>query len=304
MKKIILIHPPWSYIYGKFQDAARAGNLYPPLGLCYIASYINEFRPEYSVEIIDGEVEDLSLNELVSEIVKKKPILIGLSSTSPLFKQTKALANLIKTNLNTKIVLGGSHATVLKGSILQEEQDFDYVIYGEGEESIIEMLDYLDDKKDIKDIKGLVYRDKEKKIKDNGERRLSQDIDKYLPPARELLRYERYLWSVPRKGTVPFTTIMTTRGCPFQCIFCSAQNVFGRTLRKRSIESVVTEMEWVVEHLHIKHFSFIDDCFTLLKDRVIAMCQEIIGRGLNITFEGFTKADTVDDGSVDESFEV
>jgi len=132
------------------------------------------------------------------------------------------------------------------------------------------------------------------RIQRNDAAPLETDLGRIPVPDRTKLNLDRYLWSVPGKGIVKFTTIMTSRGCPFKCIFCSAATVFGRKVRTRPIKDVLDELEYCVSTLGIRHFSFIDDTLTLNHRRVHELCDGIINRRLNITWEGWTRANTVD----------
>jgi radical SAM superfamily enzyme YgiQ (UPF0313 family) len=121
------------------------------------------------------------------------------------------------------------------------------------------------------------------------------DINEIPWPDREGIMLDRYTWSVPGRGIERFSTLMTDRGCPFSCTFCSAHTVFGKKMRYRNITDVVNEIDYLVNKLKITHISFIDDTLTLNRNRVVQMCREIIKRKISFTWEGWTRANTIDD---------
>ena len=290
--RVLFIQPPWGDVYGNFKSAAKVGNAYPPLGICYLSALLK--KRGITTKIIDAEMENKSIDHCLEDAVTFEPDYICLTSTSSIYHIAVKLGKLLKERIGVPIIIGGSHVTVLPHDSLKERSFFDFGIYGEGENSIVELIEYLSEGKGKKeDIKGLIYRDEENKVRVNPPRPLLSDLDNLPLPDRGGLALDRYLWSVPGKGIVRFTTIMTSRGCPFKCIFCSAQTVFGKKVRNRKISSVLDELDVLVNDLNIQHFSLIDDTLTLDHDRVKELCQGIKNRKLDITWEGWTRANTV-----------
>ena len=205
----------------------------------------------------------------------------------------KKLAKKIKNELKLPVIIGGPHITVMPEETMKEEI-FDYGVYGEGEETFLELVNSLENKKRLDDIMGIIFR-KNGKIVINKPRPFNQKLDDLPIPNRKLLKIDKYLWSVPEKGIVKFTTIMGSRGCPFDCIFCSQRTMFGTKIRFRSIKNIIEEIEYITNNLGIKHFQFIDDTLTLNKERLKEMCNLILQKKLDITWEGWTRANTVDE---------
>lgn len=292
--KILLIQPPWGQAYGSFKEAAKTGIGYPPLGLCYLSAVLK--KEGHQTKIIDIEMEGLNKKQVLQRTKRYQPDLVGLTATTPIFHLAKELAAAIKkTWPKARLVIGGPHLTAFPREAFSKAPIFDYGVYGEGEETAVELVQFIrSGKPPLKKIKGLVYRDKKGKIIVNSPRPLMNDLDQLPLPDRKGLKLNKYLWSVSGRGIVRFTTLMTSRGCPFNCIFCAAHKVFGRKIRERSIESVLNEIEYLVKKLKINHFTFIDDTLTLNRQRIIKICQEIINRQLDITWEGWTRANTID----------
>jgi radical SAM superfamily enzyme YgiQ (UPF0313 family) len=290
--RVVLIHPPWLQVYGKYREAARVGVLYPPLGLCSLAAYLETGGHE--IRIIDAEAEGLDTTQVVERIDAAHPDMVGITATTPMMPGTEVLAKEINDRLNIPVVLGGPHVTAMPLETLRRCQHFDYGVYGEGEETFLDLVNHLEKGGEVKGIKGLVYREKGEVVKTEL-RPLLKDLDALPFPDRGLLTLENYRWSVPKKGTTKFTTIMSTRGCPFHCVFCSQSTVFGREVRYRSPENVLDEMEEIVENFGVRHLVFIDDTLTLKRQRVVEICRGILERGLEVTWEGWTRAHTVDE---------
>ena len=162
---------------------------------------------------------------------------------------------------------------------------------GEAENSFPLFLDRFQ-KGDISDIRGIVYRD-HGEVKSTGYAEPTQDIDSLPQPARHLLKMDKYKIGT-LEGKKKFTSIMTTRGCPFKCIFCSTK-VFGSDVRRRSPEKVVEEMKYCIDNYGTEHFMILDDTFTLSKKHTLNICDSIDREHLEITFDGSTRANLVDE---------
>lgn len=289
--KILLLHSQWSHAYGNYSAAAKASILYPPLGLCYLASSIK--NEGHEVKIIDAEIEGMSIKEVVEEAKKYSPDLIGITSTTPIFPKVRQLAETLKKALDTPIVLGGPHITVMPGQTMEENECFDFGVYGEGEKTICALIRELQGKKKFENIRGLMYR-KDGNVVKNKPRQLEQNLDSIAFPDRASLKLNEYLWSVPGKGIVKFASIITARGCPFNCIFCSQRAILGSKVRFRSPENIIKEIEEIVKKYKIKHFVFLDDTLTLDRNRIMELSKLLIEKSLDISWEGWTRANTID----------
>jgi len=265
--KILLINPSFTEVYGNFSPAAKVGVLYPPLGLASLAANIPS---NHEVKIIDLEINP-NLAEVLSSY---KPDVAGVTFTTPLCNQAMNLFRKIKEyNKAIWTVAGGPHCSALPNSVIVS--DFvDTVIQGEGEVAFRKFL--------INPVKGIMPRED-----------LLHDLDLLKYPARHLLENDKYVWSIPGKGIQPMASIMTSRGCPFMCIFCSQNVIFGRKVRYRNAENVLGELKLVVKEYNIRHFSFLDDTLGLDREKTFKLCDLIISEKLDITFEGYTRVNVV-----------
>ena len=269
---ILLINPPYPFIPDEVKTAS------PPLGLAYIAAMLEQNN--YPVKIVDCVIEGynteteisngirtygLSKREIIHIIEEYQPSVIGISAIfSTLDSIIRELSRDIKETFpEVKIVVGGTHATVMAEELICEPS-IDYVIRGEGEYAFLGLVEYLEMKRQIDEVNNLTW-------KENGEIRSTpqqfiEDIDQLPRPARHLLNIEGYIkigrmHGSPEKG-VRAATLITSRGCPAKCIFCSIHSVWGRTFRGHSPEYVLNEMQELREQYKINHLLFEDDNLT------------------------------------------
>ncbi|MCD6312144.1 MAG: radical SAM protein [Elusimicrobia bacterium] len=287
--KIILINPSWRFVYGQFKPAAKEGANMPPLGLTYIAAYLrsNGYR---DIKIVDVEAGGYNIDD----IVEYSPDVIGFTSVTPNFESTCRMASELKKRLDIPLVLGGIHVSVAPVSAMENEKAFDYGVMGEGEVTAKELMDAIKEGKSVENIKGIVRR-KQGKIIVNPPRELIRDLDVLPFPARELLNNSDYVFSVPGEGIRPLAMMSSSRGCPFNCVFCASKTIWGRGTRFRSAENVLSEIEEIVNKLRIKYIVFSDDTFTLDRKRVVEICDLIIERKLKFKWQMMTRANLFDE---------
>jgi radical SAM superfamily enzyme YgiQ (UPF0313 family) len=288
--KTLLIVPPL-LMEKRYNEYSSAAGTSPPLGIGYIAAVLK--KNHYQVKIIDSLVENLTLNELTGKIKKYDPDIIGLTVNSINYNNLLKFGGLIKEiNKDIKIVVGGPHISAdPSGSI--KDSPFDFGVYGEGDYIYLELVKALEKNKNFDNIKGLIYKKGHKVIK-NPPRAPIQNLDEIPFPARELFSpLKNYKLSIFYYKRYPVTTQITSRGCPYHCIFCD-NNVFGHTFRGHSPEYVVDEMELLKEKFKMKEIMFYDDTFTLNKKRVLDICDEIKKRKLDILWSAGARVNTVD----------
>ncbi|MEK6820439.1 MAG: radical SAM protein [Nanoarchaeota archaeon] len=267
-KKVLLIQPNYRRIYA-YAKSKKLTPIFPPIGLAYIAAVLKKKGIE--VKILEANAFNLSHEQIKKQIEEEKPDIVGITATTSLIEEAHDIAKLCDKKI--KVVIGGIHASSLPQETLEKFERFDFLIRGEGEFTMLELAEG----KEIEKIKGLSYR-KGKKIIHNKPRELIENLDGLPFPARELLPMGRYV-SVGAKQQ-PSDYILSSRGCPYGCIFCADYLVHGRMFRYRSPENVIKEVEFLHEK-GIKEFDFIDDNFTLLPERVKEICDLMIKKGLD-----------------------
>ncbi len=264
MEKVVFVNTPlqdYSVFKRSFYETMA------PLGLGSLATIVRQLG--YDVELLDGEYKCLSPEEIITYIRKNDFNTVGInvqSSSLPIAKK------IIEDLKGLKIIVGGSHATFCPEHILKNIKGIDILVKGEGEETIKEIFE----ERPLETINGISYLFNGE-IVNNPDRDLIHDLD-------QLPFIDRSFFNEGNEAN-----IITTRGCPFNCIYCGSK-VCGKQLRERSIESVVDEMELLYSR-HRK-FHFVDDNFILRKERLLGYITELEKRGLNIEWRSLVRVDT------------
>jgi len=278
--------------------AAGISTIKVPLGLAYIAGYLEKHG--FEVEIIDclayyENIKEISKGifkigmsdeELAEKIKKINPDIVGISCAYTSYeKDSFRTAEIVKKVCpKSLVVFGGAHCSANPASVLKNK-NVDTVCIGEGEITFLNIVKNY--KKKLKKINGVGYRDKGK-IRINPIREYIENLDDIPFPARHLLPMERYL-NHPQNSIAnmrsPTTEIISSRGCPFNCIFCSIHTVWGRKWRARSAKNVVDEIEMLFKKYGIREFRFFDDNLSWDKKRMIEICDEIMKRKLDIRWD-------------------
>jgi len=290
--KVLFLYPLWTGEYKGISGyfARKSGGTYIPYNLALLAAITEQTGHE--AKIIDGELEKISLAEIVKRTKLYNPDIIVLTGMTPFYNIAVECAALLKSNnIKSDICVGGPHLTIMAEKAFNKEFDFAFV--GDGEESWIKFLEAKENKTSFDNVPGLLYREKGevKKVK---RAHSSKDLDSYPMAAYHLVDMGKYKIGT-LKGKLPFTSIMTFRGCPWKCIFCASDQLETTRILKRSIKSVVDEIQHIVETYNVRHFMVLDDVLTLVRKRSVEFCNEIIKRNLNITFEGSTRANLLDE---------
>lgn len=260
--------------------------IYPPLGIAYLASYLR--NNGFEVSIIDAQALNLS-PQWVAESISKESEIIGFTSTTLIWPNTLKTMKAVKERCPDKfIVVGGPQITAFPQDSLSHEF-IDLGIYGEGEETMLEVAQAYFKGADIQDIKGTVVR-KNGRVFVNKPRPLIKDLDRLSFPAIDLLPYHLYRALTVRN---PFYTMIASRGCPYRCAFCS-QIYFGNRLRLRSAENVASEMEYYVKKKGAKELVMFDETFTINREFTLGLCRLIRERGLHFEWNIRTRVDTLD----------
>ena len=276
--KILLIRP--------HSDVPSAA---PPLGLLYLTSYLRE-HSSHEVSICDARFKEYNFDEIERIINAENPDLIGITSFSMEFQQAHEIARRSKNQYpQVPVVLGGPYAT---SDYMQAMKDnnIDIAVIGEGEKSFCDLTNAMEKGQDWTSIRELAYRDNGT-VQKSGMRDFMDNLDELPYPSWDLLNLEEYF---NRKGTRKRTvfnqhqmlqralSIQTTRGCPYRCSYC--HNIFGKKLRKRSVENVIGEMKLMKEKYNVQEIEIIDDIFNLDIDRAKQIFRRIIEEKFNFKF--------------------
>jgi anaerobic magnesium-protoporphyrin IX monomethyl ester cyclase len=280
--KVLLVAPNY-LIRDEFGDPTD-----PPIGIASIAALL-ESRG-ICVTVIDANAENLSLEQLLVRFRQVRPDVVGISCNySPLHNPTLLLAQRIKMESECLVVVGGNHAAAMAEHLLAGATAIDYIVRGEGEVILPELLASLEAGRSISEVKGISYRSGTTVI-NTPDAELAADLEDFPLPAYHLLPmhvYKRY-------------NIIASRGCPFQCSYCASNTIFKRKVRYRSAFAVVDEIEHLITTYGNRHFWFSDDTFTSRADYTHALLDEIIRRNLEITWSCLTRVNRIDKGLLDK----
>ena len=265
---------------------------YLPLGVGYLASVL--IKAGHEVEVIDGRVNGYSDEEIISRLGKSNPeVVCSTARTFDLSENIRLLSAVKGAYPGVKTLLGGSHISALPEWTLKKHDSIDYGIYGEGEETMAEFASALP-AGDLANVKGVVFRRGSEVVK-TPDRGFIKDLDGLPFPARHLFELEKYHAKAVEVKRKPMASIITSRGCPNQCVFC-CKSTFGSLYRKRTAENVLAEIEELVETKYrYREIHIVDDTFTLDMERAEEIFDGIIGRGwdVNIAFPNGIRADRV-----------
>lgn len=299
--KVLLINPPKKALLGEHGRLS----IYPPLGLAYLAAAIESIC---DVEIFDTILEDwrrvdengihgMDFREIAKKVKEKKPDIVGITGLSFVASNIHRCAEEIrKLNPKVKIVIGGAYATCSPLEVIKNE-NIDFAITGEGEEAFPELIEALQKNKGFEKVKGLVYRKNDKIIQNQSVP--IKELDKIKFPARHLLDMQKYFEIFKTghgaEGTGRCISMITSRGCPFNCFFCSASKITGKQWRFRSPENIIKEIDMAVKEYNITDIYFEDENMSLNPERMKKILALIIKRGykINLHAEQGLRADTL-----------
>ncbi|WP_031480995.1 B12-binding domain-containing radical SAM protein [Maridesulfovibrio frigidus] len=262
-----------------------------PYNLCLLAAIIEN---DYDVTILDAYAENLTEEQFKDKLLQLKPDVVGLTVLMDQFAAAGHRCAAITKELLPKasVILGGVYATVDPETAI-EDDNIDYVIYGEGEVAFTDLIKHLLSNGPLP-AKGIVYK-QNGKIINNGRADFVQNLDDFPLPAYHLIDYEKYTLSAPRKSVdgpraFPFARIISSRGCPINCCFCQVKKIMGLKFRPRSANSVLDEIAWLKETYGIKSLIFDDDNLFTDRQRGIDILQGMIDRGLAMPWSSIATA--------------
>lgn len=262
MKKILLVNPP------------QTSSMYctPPLGILYLASVLE--RADFQTDVLDCPAEKgkNSIEAVIQKVKEFQPDWVGLTCMTSTYTSAINVAKAIRKESNCKIMIGGAHVTAVGGKTVLDEADMvDVAVEGEAESVIVEIVkEYITGRKCIK------------------QKQVVMDLDSIPFPAWHKVNLDNYKTV---EGTEKFATMVSSRGCRYNCIFCDSNKNF----RARSPENVVSEIEYLVKNFGIKKIIFYDDNIAIDKNRVIKICDLITEKNLCIKFKCETRVNLVDE---------
>jgi len=244
---------------------------FPPLGILYLATILKEKGIEVSV--LDQAAKVFNLGETVKWVEKENPDILGFSTFASSGPTAALISNEVKKkNSNIITVFGNCYATFNSKRILRKYPSVDIIVRGEGENTVIDLVNCLREKDKLKKVRGITFRHK-KSIVSTLDRNLIKDLDSLAFPDRKLIDVE-YHSMIAGANVAPkkFTSVVSSRGCVYKCRFCSCQKLARNIWRPRSVPNALEELHFLASQGY-KQFIFVDDSFTLDRKRVIKLCK-------------------------------
>lgn len=283
--RVLLLVPP--EIYFKQEKEST-----PPLHLMQLASILQE--KGFEAKIVDGIAEGLNLNAIEKTVREFSPATVAITSTTwNRFDAFETAKRIKKINTDMFVVYGGPHATFTAENTLANIPWIDQVAVGEGDETLLEMCEKKRDGHDTSDVAG-TYSRKNGDIVSAGKRPMIPDLSVLPFPAYSLIRAEKYKQNLLPGSPLKVMTMVSSRGCPLNCQFCSVRAMWGKSFRYKQAGRVCDEIEMVMKNYGFESIWFYDDTFTLHKKRVYDLLAEIKKRRMSFSWFAETRVDCVD----------
>lgn len=288
--------------YGSRNMKKTVGGILSPFGICCIAGYLK--HNGFSVKILDTAISGLNVEHLLGEIRALQPRAIGISSLTLSFHWAVKLAQALRSAFrDILLVIGGHHATIARDTLLSDYPVFDLLVYGEGERTMLELMSefrrynydakgFLKDSRCLASINGIVFK-ADNHPKATSPREPIDDLDSLPDPAWDILDMRKYIPLPNSYKRKPAINIITTRGCPYNCSFCSSSAVFGRRIRRMSPRRVISLFRHAQRLFGAREVCFWDDAMTFDKKWISEFCRIIIEEKIDITWSCITRVDTV-----------
>ena len=279
MRKLVKVTLVYPYFQPRRDDSIFR---FPPLGLGYVASALK--RQGVQVELVDCTF--LTKQQALEKVERSDPQIIGIYSMFSMKKTSLEFARLLRSKCEL-LVVGGPLSTLDPTDFLEV---FDVVVVGEGEETMCDLADCVEKGLPVSGVKGIAYKDGSL-VKFTSQRGFVEDLDALAFPARELFDNQAYKRHYQKRFNYTTTPLISSRGCPFSCDFCS-RPVFGTSFRSRSPSNIVDEIEEIAG-LGYDRVWFADDCFTLNAEHLRRICDLLVKRRVDIGWECLSRVDTL-----------
>jgi radical SAM superfamily enzyme YgiQ (UPF0313 family) len=291
--KVVLINPPTKgrqYVREGRCEQRISSFQYKmvPISLPSIAALLE--TEGFEVKILDCLSQNLTSEEIVGKVLDWQPTLVVMNMATATYDSDREVIHAIRTISRAHITAIGIHVTALSESTLRESE-LDSVIRGEPEEICLHLAKVLRDAGSIREIQAISYKE-QTAIIHNSRATFINDLDALPFPARHLINNRSYTLPIRNR---PYTLLISSRGCPYNCIFCTAKQYYGTKVRLRSPGNIVDEMAEIIGRWQITDIVMWSDTFTLVRDHVMGICNEIIKRKLSCNWMCNSRVDKVDE---------
>ncbi len=265
----------------------------PPLSLLYLGAQLK--KEGHDVRIIDSHIDKLDIDNLIKEIIRENPAILGVTgSCHNRFNVIKVIQEVKRIAPGIVTVAGGEHFTITAEDALKCIPELDVIVIWEGEYTLCEIAEAAASGCDFSSIKGIAYRDKKSgEIIFTEPRPFIQNLDDLPMPAWDLIDLNKYEAKLEGTYDIRAIGVISSRGCPNQCVFCSNSAWGKKSHRRRSPQNFIDEVEFLHKKYGFNGFDFWDDTLTISKDHIYGICDEIHKRNLNIKWYARARVNTV-----------
>lgn len=265
----------------------------PPMGILYISAELERYG--YDVEVIDADIDGLTVEETLARVLASKPDLVGFSAMTPQVPATLEVCHQMKkTAPEIPLLIGGAHVMSTHTDLFAQSDDFDFLVEGEGEITMVDVCENLE-KGTMPDalagIPGVIYRDSLGMVVTNSKRAFFKELDEFAPI--DYSKVDVFKYKIPTLPGPPVVGLMITRGCPFTCTYCDAPVTTGTKIRYHSPERAVSDIVRMHKQFGVRGFSFRDSTFTAKKRWVREFCERLIEANVDVEWRCNTRVDCV-----------
>jgi anaerobic magnesium-protoporphyrin IX monomethyl ester cyclase len=283
---VVLLQPP-----GTCTEFTRSRSKYPPLGLCHLAATVTAM----DAVVLDADAEDWSFEQTVVQVLARQPKAVGMTLTSYTCELVERYAKTFHDR-GLLVLAGGPHASLAPLDTFTRCPSVDVVVRGEAEAVFPALVRRISAGQGVADLAGVCTRDAQETAEQVEILRVV-DLSRFPPPSFEDLPVAA--WWCPDARRRPMVTMLTSRGCPHRCAFCSSPELLGRQVRKHELSQILDHIQHLHDNLGVREISFVDDVFPISPRRTIALCEGIVERGLDVSWFCNARADQITDELAD-----
>ncbi|MBI5797812.1 cobalamin B12-binding domain-containing protein [Candidatus Woesearchaeota archaeon] len=291
--KVLFIVPPFGFRKEGEKIKQKKGFM-PPIGVALLATLLDGVGHE--VRILDMQIDQLTEHELIDYVKEYNPSFVCLAMLDATATLVHKIFHVLKSSLPSLItVAGGVHASMYPKKVLEENKDIDYIAVGEAEYTLRDLVHALEEKEDLKNVKGLYLRENSEIIS-TGYRPVVQDLDEFPIPLRKFFNLNKYIPTPNQYKRMPATNMVTARGCTYSlCTFCfeSTDYVREKGYRRVSVQRAIEEIQYLQKEYGIREIVFWDDEFLMGGDWVEAFCDALIAQKIDLVWSCYGKVNFV-----------
>ncbi|HLD11204.1 MAG TPA: radical SAM protein [Candidatus Nanoarchaeia archaeon] len=269
----------------------RIAGLFPPLGIASLATVLE--NGGYNCKVIDLFITPLTKEQLLYEVKEFKTDIVCISILTSQAPEAYTIAKVLKSSFTIPIICGGSHASIFAEKILEDIKEIDYIIFGEGEYKLLNLVNAITANTSISMVRGIYYREKEVVTKTENDIMIT-DLDTLPIPLRKFFDIDKYIPVPNQYKRLPTINMITSRGCTYRmCKFCNESSFMHTTYRRNSVSRVIEEIKYLIKQYGVREIYFFDDEFVLDKEWILNFCDALHTENLDLTWTCYAKVNFV-----------